>query len=175
MPTAEIVGCYHEANTHHPARQKRCICGMGKLMSIVIQHHEDVRFSAHHGDHQVTIDLPESHGGNNRGMSPPQLFVAAIGACVGVYVADYCDNHALEYQGMRLHLDWKYREKPRRISSVRVRVELPSGPLVAEHEQGIQNTVQQCLLHNTLAQKPEFAVHVLPVDAGIPQHTGVVA
>jgi putative redox protein len=146
-----------------------------KTMSILIEHHEDVRFSARQGNHQVTIDLPESHGGNDQGMSPPQLFVSAIGACIGVYIADYCDNHAIQYQGMRLHLDWKYREKPRRISSVRVRVELPGGMLPAEHEQGIQNTVQHCLLHNTLANKPEFVVDVLPGQDRATDQTCAVA
>jgi uncharacterized OsmC-like protein len=105
-------------------------------MSIVIQHHQDVRFSIHHGDHQVTVDLPENHGGSDRGMSPPQLFVAALGACIGVYIADYCDSQAIPYQGLQLHLDWKLRDRPRRTSHVRVRVELPSSPLAAEHEQG---------------------------------------
>lgn len=136
-------------------------------MSIVIQHHDEVRFSAHDGNHSVTIDLPESHGGNNSGMSPPQLFVAALGACVGVYVADYCDRYAISYQGMRLSLDWKYREKPRRIGSVSVRLELPTGSLSAEDEQGIQDSVQQCLLHNTLAQKPEFTVEIVPTGIDV--------
>jgi len=130
-------------------------------MSIVIQHQEDVLFNAQNGEHQVTIDLPESHGGSNRGMTPPQLFISALGACVGVYVADYCDNHAISYQGMRLHLDWKYREKPRRIGSVRVRIELPSGELAEDHNQGIQHTIEHCLLHNTLAMQPEFLVDIV--------------
>ena len=144
-------------------------------MNITIQHHEDVRFSAHHGDHQVTIDLPESHGGNGRGMSPPQLFVASLGACVGVYVADYCDSHAIPYQGMRLHLEWKYKEKPRRIGCVRVRLELPSGPLSAEHQQGIHDSAQQCLLHNTLVQKPAFDVEVMSTDADVMPHASAMA
>ena len=144
-------------------------------MSITIQHHEDVRFSAHHGDHEVIIDLPESHGGGNRGMSPPQLFIAALGACVGVYVADYCDSHAIFYKGMRLILDWKYKEKPQRIGSVRVRLELPSGPLTDEHQQGIQDSVQQCLLHNTLARKLLFDVEVVPAEAGGARHASAAA
>jgi len=136
-------------------------------MGIVIQHLDEVRFSAHNGIHSVNIDLPESHGGGNSGMSPPQLFVAALGACVGVYVADYCDSRAIAYQGMRLCLDWKYREKPRRIGSVRVRLEIPSGNLSADDEQGIQASVQQCLLHNTLAQKPEFSVEIVPTGIDV--------
>ena len=144
-------------------------------MGILIQHHEDVRFSARHGEHEVIIDLPKSHGGDNRGMSPPQLFVAALGACVGVYVVDYCDRHAISYQGMCLDPDWKYKERPRRIGSVRMRLELPSDPLTAEHEQGIRDSVQQCLLHNTLAQKPEFEVEVVPAKDGTIRYAGTAA
>ena len=49
-------------------------------MSIIIQHHEDARFSAHHGDHQVTIDLPESHGGEPRCRS--NFMGSAVYPCV---------------------------------------------------------------------------------------------
>jgi len=135
-------------------------------MSITIQHHEDVRFSAHFGGHQVTIDLPESHGGQDRGMSPPQLFIAALGACAGVYVADYCDSRAISYQGMRLDLDWSYKDRPRRIAGVKLRLELPTGPLAPEHAQGIQDSVQQCLLHNTLAHRPEIDVEITSIESG---------
>lgn len=147
-------------------------CGAGRMdnsqgeqMNITIQHHEDVHFSAHHENHKISIDLPENLGGGNRGMNPPQLFVAALGACVGVYVADYCDSHAIPYQGMQLQLSWKYKDKPRRIGSVNVRLELPSGSLSNEHQQGIQDSIQQCLLHNTLAQKPDFNVNIIPTEA----------
>jgi uncharacterized OsmC-like protein len=136
----------------------------GATMSIMIQHHEDVRFSAHYGGHQVTSDLPESHGGQDRGMSPPQLFIAALGACAGVYVADYCESEGIPFQSMRLELDWNYKERPRRIAGVRVCIELPSGALTPDHEWGIQDSVQRCLLHNTLAHQQDFTVEVVSAD-----------
>jgi len=87
-------------------------------MSITIQHHEDVRFSAHFGRHQVSIDLPESHGGQDSGMTPPHLFVAALGACAGV---------------------------------------------------------SDCLLHNTLANPPQFDVQVTARDPALPTHMAAAA
>ncbi len=99
-------------------------------------------------------------------MSPPQLFVASLGACVGVYVAGYCDRHSISYQNMRLTLDWKYKDHPRRIGNVLVKLELPCGPLSAESQQGIQDSVQRCLQHNTLAHTPEFQVDIVPTAAG---------
>ena len=81
-------------------------------MTITIEHQEDVRFKARAGDHRVTIDLPESHVGGDGGMTPPQLFVSAVGACAGVYTADYCDNQGIDYRGMRITADWEVRERP---------------------------------------------------------------
>jgi uncharacterized OsmC-like protein len=85
-------------------------------MGITIEHQKEVRFRARFGEHQVTIDLPESHGGQGRGMAPPQRFIAALGGCAGVYVADFCDSQGLDYQGLRLNVDWDYEDRPRRIS-----------------------------------------------------------
>jgi uncharacterized OsmC-like protein len=118
-------------------------------MSITIEHQEEVRFSARFGEHQVTIDLPESHGGQGRGMSPPHLFIAALGGCAGVYVADFCDSQGIDYQGMRLNVDWDYEDRPRRISSVHVRIELPGRSLTAAQVQGMLDAVQTCTQQKT--------------------------
>jgi hypothetical protein len=124
-------------------------------MSITIQHHEDVRFSAHFGRHQVSIDLPESHGGQDSGMTPPHLFVAALGACAGVYAADHCDSQGIGYQGMR--------------------IELPEGGLTQAQIDGIRASVSDCLLHNTLAHPPQFDVEVTARDPALPTHLPAAA
>lgn len=129
-------------------------------MSITIEHHEDVRFTAHAGPHCVTIDLPVSHGGSDGGMTPPQLFVAALGACAGVYTADYCDSQGIDCRGMRIHLDWEVHDRPRRIGAVRVRIEVPDTALSSSQVNGIRRSVGECLLHNTLAHPPRFEVEV---------------
>jgi|LNFM01.1.fsa_nt_gb uncharacterized OsmC-like protein len=129
-------------------------------MSITIEHHEDVRFTAHAGKHQVTIDLPSSHGGSDGGMSPPQLFISALGACAGVYTTDYCDSQGIDYRGMRIHLDWDVHDRPRRIGSVRVRIEMPDAALSQLQVEGIRRSVNECLLHNTLAQHPVIDIEI---------------
>jgi uncharacterized OsmC-like protein len=132
---------------------------------ITIHHREDVCFSAHAGRHQVAIDLPEGHGGQDSGMAPPRLFVAALGACAGVYATDYCDSQGVDYRGMRLDIDWETRERPRRIGHVRVRVELPHDELSPAQLDGLRASVVDCLLHNTLVHPPELVVDVVPTAA----------
>jgi uncharacterized OsmC-like protein len=138
------------------------------LMTITIEHHEDVRFTAHAGEHRVTIDLPESHGGGDGGMTPPQLFVSALGACAGVYTADYCDSQGIDYRGMRITLDWEVRDRPRRIGSVRVRIEMPNDSVSTGQIEGIRRSVGDCLLHNTLAHRPDFLVEVATAPTTFP-------
>jgi uncharacterized OsmC-like protein len=136
-------------------------------MTITIEHHEDVRFTAHAGHHSVTVDLPESHGGSDGGMTPPQLFVSALGACAGVYAADYCDSQGIGYRGMRITLDWEVKDRPRRIGNVLVRIEMPGAGLSAAQVEGIRRSVRDCLLHNTLAHRPEFHVEVATAAPGL--------
>lgn len=137
-------------------------------MPITIEHHEDVRFTAQAGQHRVTIDLPESHGGSDSGMTPPQLFISALGACAGVYAADYCDSQGIDYRGMRITLDWDVHERPRRIGNVRVHIAMPNGSLTPAQIEGIRRSVGECLLHNTLAHRPGFEIDVTHPGADAP-------
>lgn len=129
-------------------------------MDITIHHEDELRFRARSGKHEVVFDLPVPHGGTDQGMSPPQLFVASLGACIGVYVADYCDTAGLDYRGMKIHLDWAMREDPRRIGRIEFRIDLPFASLSATREKAILNVARRCLLHNTLVQQPEMNVQL---------------
>jgi ribosomal protein S12 methylthiotransferase accessory factor len=91
-------------------------------------------------------------------MAPPQLFIAALGGCAGVYVADFCDSQGIDYQGLRLNVDWDCEDRPRRISSVHVRIELSGRSLTAAQVQGMLDAVQTCTLQNRLAHRPQRKV-----------------
>lgn len=136
-------------------------------MRITIDHHEDVRFTARAGPHHVTIDLPVSHGGSDGGMTPAQLFIAALGACAGVYTTDYCDSQGIDCRGMRIHLDWEVHDRPRRIGAVRVHIDVPDTALSQAQADGIRQSVGECLLHNTLAHQPQFEVEVSAVPSPV--------
>ncbi len=53
-------------------------------MPLTITHDEKLRFAAESGKHSLVIDLPEASGGTDAGFSPPQLFIASLGSCIGV-------------------------------------------------------------------------------------------
>ena len=55
-------------------------------MSVMIKHDRGMRFAAQPGDCTTEIGKAEGDDDNNESMSPGQLSIAAIGACIDVYV-----------------------------------------------------------------------------------------
>lgn len=125
-------------------------------MKLTINHQDELRFNACNGSHNVTIDLPIHSGGTDQGMTPPDLFVSALGSCMGVYVVDYCERVNIPYDGLCIHLDWKVSEGPKRIGKVNADIELPFVSMTPEHEAGLREATERCLLHNTLHQAPKM-------------------
>jgi uncharacterized OsmC-like protein len=75
---------------------------------------------------------------------------------------------ALCLRGMRITADWELRDRPRRIGHVRVRIEMPGDSLSSAQIEGIRRSVGDCLLHNTLAHRPDFDVEVETAAATFP-------
>ncbi len=125
-------------------------------MNIRIQHQEEMRFVAHVDKHQVICDLPIPHGGTDQGMSLPQLFIAAIGSCIGVYVVDCCENIGIDPNNLTLDLDWVMAMDPKRIKRINIKLDLPEQPLNADQTAEIEKAVNACMLHTTLTIQPEI-------------------
>lgn len=145
-------------------------------MKLTITHEDELRFNANCGIHNVTVDLPIHSGGTDQGMTPPDLFVSALGSCIGVYIVDYCERVDIPHEGLRIHLEWKVSERPKRISKLNADVELPMVALSPELEAGLRQATEQCLLHNTLNQAPSLNLNIQGTT-NIPgvQHTGDVS
>lgn len=128
-------------------------------MPLTITHDEKLRFKAESGKHSIVIDLPEAAGGTDAGFSPPQMFIASLGSCIGVYVVDYCERAGIVCKGMKVHLDWKMAEDPKRISDIRVQIDLPAA-IPAAREKAILAVAEHCLVHNTILHTPEVAIQL---------------
>jgi uncharacterized OsmC-like protein len=135
-------------------------------MELTIHHEEELRFSARSGEHDLTIDLPVPLGGTGRGMTPPQLFIASLGACLGVYVVDYCETIGVPSQGLKVQMRWEQTGRPKRIGRIRAEIMFPHADVTPARLAAIRRVAEQCLLHNTLRQAPEFDIAI--TTAGCP-------
>ena len=69
---------------------------------MVVESLGGLGFSAKTRGHEAILDQPLEDGGEDRGMTPSEFFIASLGACIGVYIAIFCQRHKIPYKGMKI-------------------------------------------------------------------------
>jgi len=108
--------------------------------------------------HQVYVDQPTDNGGEDSAMTPPELFASSLVACVGHYVASYCNQAGISTEGLQISCDWATEEKPRRIGELSIRVDLPEVP--ESRRKAVERVASSCLLHATLMNPPKIKLEL---------------
>jgi len=106
-------------------------------------------FESKIGNHTVTIDVPESMGGSDRGPMPPQLFVASLGSCIGAFVAQYCEKNGIDDEGMSVDMIFDKAADPTRLVNLKATVNLPKGDC-SKRVKAIERVAQHCPVHATI-------------------------
>jgi putative redox protein len=132
-------------------------------MEVEILHRGGVKFEAVARGHRVNCDQPESNGGLDSGMTPPEFLLVSLGTCAGYYAAQYLKTRSLPTDGLSVKVSAeKITDGPARLGHFQIAVTEPG--LEPRHQAGILRAVKACLIHNTLLSAPEIDV-VLNVPA----------
>lgn len=126
----------------------------------------DKKFEMTTRRHGVLSDQPIDNGGEDSAMTPPELFLASLGACAAYYAEEYLRVRALPDEGLEIHLSAAKGDKPVRIVKINIDVIAPG--LNQRHRDGLLRAVDACLLKHTLAKPPEVDVKVVSTD-GVPE------
>lgn len=129
-------------------------------MEVVINHLGDVQFEVKARNHTVYCDQPVEAGGYDEGMTPPEFFLASLGACAGYYAANYVKGHRLPTQGLRIRVTAEKAKAPARLDDLRIIVEYPEA-LDARHREGLLKAVHACLILNTLLSPPKITTEIV--------------
>ena len=127
-------------------------------MNITVRHDQYMRFIAQCGNY--TVITGEADGDDvdqKNGMWPGQLFIAALGACIGGYVATFCHRHDIDYEGMSVELDYQNSDSPSRVVAVNAVITLPE-PVPEKYRQGIMRVAQQCYITQSIEHKMQVNV-----------------
>lgn len=128
-------------------------------MEITIRYRGDKKFESTARGHVVITDQPIDEGGSDSGMTPPELFLSALGACVGHYAAVYLNLRRLPSANLEIRVRAVKVLNPARISSIQIEVD--TDPLDGKHREGLLRAVDLCLLHNTLLLPPNVRMTVV--------------
>jgi uncharacterized OsmC-like protein len=133
-------------------------------MEVKISHLEGVKFAIQARSHVIVCDQPADKGGSDSGMTPPELLLASLGACVGYYALQFLKTRNLAQTGVEVSVTAEKLSQPARLGNFHVQVVSPV-PLTAEQTEGMMQAVHHCAIHNTLLSSPEIKVELTIGDA----------
>jgi uncharacterized OsmC-like protein len=129
------------------------------LMEVTIKHLDRVRFAIHSSSHTILCDQPADNGGEDSGMTPPELLLASLGSCAAYYAVQYLKTRRLAESGVEVRVTAEKLKQPARMGNFRVHVSCPV-PLTEEQTEGLMRSVHHCLVHNTLLTPPEIEIEL---------------
>ncbi len=128
-------------------------------MEVKITHLDKVRFAIHSRSHSIICDQPAENGGEDSGMTPPELLLASLGSCAAFYAVQYLKTRNLAETGVEVTVTAEKLKQPARVGNFHVQVVCPVF-LTEEQEEGLMRSVHHCLVHNTLLTPPEIAIEL---------------
>lgn len=129
-------------------------------MQIEVEHMGEVQFSIATRGHVLYSDQPESNGGYDEAMTPPEIFLGALGACAAYYAVDFLKRSRLPFEGTRVTAHAEKVKNPMRLGEIALHV-TPPEPLSAEQRAGLEGAVGKCILHNTLTHPPHIHTEIV--------------
>jgi putative redox protein len=126
-------------------------------MEVKITHLDRVKFAIQSRSHTILCDQPAENGGEDCGMTPPELLLASLGSCAAFYAVQYLRTRNLAETGVEVTVTAEKLKQPARVGNFHVNVLYPIS-LTEEQTEGLMRSVHHCLIHNTLLSPPEIAI-----------------
>ena len=128
-------------------------------MEVKITHLDRVKFAIQARSHTIVCDQPAENGGEDSGMTPPELLLASLGSCAAFYAVQYLKTRNLAESGVEVTVTAEKLKQPARLGNFRVHVVCPVS-LTEAHTEGLMRSVHHCLIHNTLLTPSEIEVEL---------------
>jgi uncharacterized OsmC-like protein len=128
-------------------------------MEVTIKHLDRMKFSIQSRSHTILCDQPAENGGEDSGMTPPELLLASLGSCAAFYAVQYLKARKLAESGIEVSVTAEKLTQPTRIGNFRVHVACPVA-LTEDHTEGLMRSVHHCLIHNTMLAPSQINIEL---------------
>lgn len=137
-------------------------------MEVKVTHLDRVKFSIQSRTHTILCDQPAENGGDDAGMTPPELLLASLGSCAAFYAAQYLRTRNLAETGVEVTVTAEKLKQPARVGNFRVKVACHVA-LTEEQTEGLMRSVHHCLVHNTLLTPPSIEIELITKELAVLQ------
>jgi len=128
-------------------------------MEVKITHLDRVKFAIQSRSHTVLCDQLAENGGQDSGMTPPELLLASLGSCAAFYAMQFLRTRNLAETGVEVTVTAEKLKQPARVGNFRLHVACLIS-LTQEQKEGLTRSVHHCLVHNTLLTPPEITIEL---------------
>jgi uncharacterized OsmC-like protein len=126
-------------------------------VKVTVQHVDGMRFLATAAGHTVVVDAAPEDGGGGTAMSAPQLFVAAMGACILEFVLNSCRLRGIPVERLSVEMVHKEIPRPRRVGVLEAAIHIEPDP-PDEVKRRLIGVARHATLANTLLHPPEVDI-----------------
>jgi putative redox protein len=133
-------------------------------MQVTIKQIEGVKFLVESRSHTIVCDQPVQNGGEDAGMTPPELMLASLGSCAAFYAAQYLNTRGLATGGVEVSVTAEKLTGPARLGNFHIQVKCPIA-LTEDQTTGLMRSVHSCLIHNTLLSPPKVEIELTAAPA----------
>ncbi len=120
------------------------------------------RVNARYNGFEIATDQDTESGGDGSAPEPYDYFLASLATCAGIYVLGFCQKRDIPYDGISLSQSWEREEKTRRLTNVRIAIEVPAD-FPEKYRTALVRVANQCTVKKTLENPPEFTVETVMV------------
>jgi putative redox protein len=126
-------------------------------MELKVTQLDGVKFAVQARSHTIVSDQPTDNGGEDAGMTPPELLLASLGSCAAFYAVQYLKTRNLAETGVEVTVTAEKLKQPGRLGNFRIQVVCPV-ELTGEQADALTRSVQHCTIHNTLLSAPKIEI-----------------
>ena len=109
--------------------------------------------------HKVRLDVPQSWGGSERAMYPPELTAASLAACTLVTINKYCQEAGLDCKDTQVEVEYTNVEGPAYFGPIKIKIIVPHADLKGR-EKALLKVANHCTVHGILTNKHEIEVSI---------------
>jgi len=95
-----------------------------------------------------------------KGPNPLEMFLSALGGCVGVFSKRYLTRHKIEFRKLKVEVNAELsREAPLRLSEIKVKIDTDAD--LGDKKEIFEKFVRGCPVHNTLLHTKDINISLI--------------
>jgi putative redox protein len=129
-------------------------------MKVKVEFEGKKKFKMKIREHEMFSDLSAEKGGEDTSPTPPEIFIASLGSCMGYYALGYLTMAKMDASGLNIDLDWEFSDDGKRIAKIKAEISVPNAVL-GERKRGLLAATEKCIIHKTLHDIPEMVTNII--------------